>query len=157
VKKKFQGEFARTSLGGRDCVLLRPTTFMNESGRSVQPAGAFFQVIPGDVIVLHDELDLPLGDVRVKIGGGHAGHNGLRSIIQHLGTPEFVRVRLGIGRPPSGFAGDVADYVLSGFATSERPRVDEMVARGAKTVVKILAEGVDRAMNEANTRSTSGN
>jgi PTH1 family peptidyl-tRNA hydrolase len=156
-KKKFQGEFARASLGGRDCVLFRPTTFMNESGRAVQPAAAFFQVVPRDVIVLHDELDLPLGDVRVKVGGGHAGHNGLRSIIQHLGTPEFVRVRLGIGRPPLGFAGDLADYVLAGFASSERPRVDEMVVRGAKTVVKILAEGLDRAMNEANTRSASGN
>jgi PTH1 family peptidyl-tRNA hydrolase len=127
-------------------------TFMNESGRSVQPAAAFFRVAPRDVIVLHDELDLPLGDVRVKVGGGHAGHNGLRSIIENLGTPDFVRVRLGVGRPPAGFTGDVADYVLSAFATSERARAEDMAALGARTVLKILVDGVDRAMNEANTR-----
>src|SRR5690349_1321162 len=91
-KKKFQGEFTKGSLEGRDCVLLRPETYMNESGRSVQPAVAFFHVVPRDVIVLHDELDLPFGDVRVKLGGGHAGHNGLRSLVQHLGTADFVRV-----------------------------------------------------------------
>ncbi len=152
VKKKFQGEYARASFAGRECVLLRPMTFMNESGRSVQPAAAFFRVAPRDVIVLHDELDLPLGDVRVKVGGGHAGHNGLRSIIEHLGTPDFVRVRLGVGRPPVDFTGDVADYVLSGFATSERARAEDMAALGARTVLKILGDGVDRAMNEANTR-----
>ena len=152
AKKKFQGEYVRAALEGSECVLLRPMTFMNESGRSVQPAAAFFRVAPRDVIVLHDELDLPLGDVRVKVGGGHAGHNGLRSIIEHLGTPDFVRVRLGVGRPPAGFTGDVADYVLSGFAASERTRADDMAVLGAKTVVRILGQGVDRAMNEANTR-----
>ena len=150
--KKFQGAFVKAALEGRDSVLLRPETFMNESGRSVQPAAAFFQVTPAQVIVLHDELDLPLGDVRVKLGGGHAGHNGLRSIVQHLGTADFVRVRMGIGRPPPGFSGDVADYVLGGFSTSERTLVPDMITKGAKTTLRILAVGLDRAMNEANTR-----
>ena len=129
-KKKFQGEFAKGTLAGRDCVFLRPETFMNESGRSVQPAMAFFHVAPRDVIVLHDELDLPFGDVRVKLGGGHAGHNGLRSLVQHLGTPDFVRVRMGVGRPPAGFAGEVADYVLSSFDAVERASVPDIVEQG---------------------------
>jgi PTH1 family peptidyl-tRNA hydrolase len=151
-KSKFQGELAKAALGGRDAALLMPQTFMNESGRSVQPAAAFFRVAPRDVIVLHDELDLPFADVRVKLGGGHAGHNGLRSIIQHLGTADFVRVRLGIGRPPAAFTGDVAAFVLSGFGATERPMVPEMVERGAKAVLQILTLGLDRAMKESNTR-----
>jgi PTH1 family peptidyl-tRNA hydrolase len=151
-KKKFHGEFSKAALSGRECVFLRPETFMNESGRSVQQAVLFFHVAPSDLIVLHDELDLPFGDVRVKLGGGHAGHNGLRSLVQHLGTPDFVRVRMGIGRPPPGFKGDVADYVLSGFSAIERPDVPRMIDQAAKAVVGILTEGIDRAMNEANTR-----
>ena len=119
-KKKFQGEFAKGSLAGHDCIFLRPETFMNESGRSVQPAMGFFHVAPREVIVLHDELDVPFGEVRVKFGGGHAGHNGLRSLVSHLGTADFIRVRMGIGRPPAGFTGDVADYVLSSFDPMER-------------------------------------
>jgi PTH1 family peptidyl-tRNA hydrolase len=155
-KKKFLGDLAMGPLGGHECVFLRPGTYMNQSGRSVQPAAAFYRVDPHDVIVLHDELDLPLGDVRVKVGGGHAGHNGLRSIVQHLGTPDFVRVRMGIGRPPAGFAGEVADYVLSSFGSAERARVPEMIARGANAVLWILTEGVDRAMTETNMRDSGG-
>jgi len=155
-KKKFLGDLAKGSLGRQECLFLRPGTYMNESGRSVQPAAAFYRVDPHDIIVLHDELDLPLGDVRVKVGGGHAGHNGLRSIVQHLGTPDFVRVRMGIGRPPEGFAGDVADYVLSSFGSAERACIPEMIARGANAVLRILTEGVDRAMTETNTRDFGG-
>jgi len=139
-KKKFQGEVTRGELAGRGCVFLRPETFMNESGRSVQPAAAFFQVAPRDVIVLHDELDLPFGEVRVKIGGGHAGHNGLRSLVQHLKTPDFVRVRMGIGRPPAGFGGDVADYVLATFTPPEQARVPEMIELGRAAVLRILTD-----------------
>lgn len=151
-KKKFQGEFTKGTLAGRDCVFLRPETFMNESGRSVQPATQFFHVAPRDMIVLHDELDLPFADVRVKLGGGHAGHNGLRSLVQHLGTPEFVRVRMGVGRPPPGFAGEVADYLLSSFTVVERAIVPDIVQKGVEATLKVLTEGVERAMNEANTR-----
>jgi len=151
-KKKFRGEFCKTALAGRECVLLRPETFMNESGLSVRPALGFFHVAPTDLIVLHDELDLPFGDVRVKRGGGHAGHNGLRSLVQHLGTPDFVRVRMGIGRPPPGFTGDVADYVLSGFGAIERMKVPAMIDQAAKAVVGILSEGIDRVMNVYNAR-----
>ena len=156
LRKKFQGDVGKGTLAGSECILLRPGTFMNESGRSVQPAAAFFQVPPRDLIVLHDELDLPFGDVRIKVGGGHAGHNGLRSLVQHLGTGDFTRVRFGIGRPPAGFAGEVADFVLSGFSASERPGVDAMVASGVRWVTMILERGVDRAMKEANTRDREG-
>ena len=119
---EVQGEYAqgRARAASRS-ILLKPMTFMNESGRSVQAAMAFFKVAARRAcIVLHDELDLPFGDVRLKVGGGHAGHNGLRSIIARLGTGDFGRVRVGIGRPPPGFRGEVADYVLSSFDAVER-------------------------------------
>jgi PTH1 family peptidyl-tRNA hydrolase len=152
TKKKFQGEYTKGTLEGQECVLLRPETYMNDSGRSVQGAVAFFHTAPRDIVVLHDELDLPFGDVRVKLGGGHAGHNGLRSIVQHLGTADFVRVRMGVGRPPPGFTGEVADYLLSNFSSAERAEVPDLVLKGITALRRIFAVGVDRAMNEANTR-----
>ena len=151
-KKKFQGEFAKGTIGARECIFLRPETYMNESGRSVQGAVAFFHAASRDVIVLHDELDLPFGEVRVKLGGGHAGHNGIRSLIQHLGTPDFVRVRMGVGRPPPSFTGEVADFLLSAFFPEERAEVPDIVTRGVAAVRKILSDGLERAMNEINTR-----
>ena len=151
-KKKFQGEFAKGTIGDRECIFLRPETYMNESGRSVQGAIAFFHAAPRDVIVLHDELDLPFGEVRVKLGGGHAGHNGLRSLIRDLGTPDFVRVRMGVGRPPPTWQGEVADFLLSAFSTDERANVPDIVTRGVAAVRKILSDGLERAMNEINTR-----
>ncbi|HMJ56553.1 MAG TPA: aminoacyl-tRNA hydrolase [Polyangiaceae bacterium] len=150
-KKKFQGEFAKGTIGAREVIFLRPETYMNESGRSVQGALAFFHAAPRDVIVLHDELDLPFGDVRVKVGGGHAGHNGIRSLIQNLGA-DFVRVRMGVGRPPPSFAGEVADFLLSAFLADERVKVPDIVTRGVTAVRKILSDGLERAMNEINTR-----
>jgi len=151
-KKKFQGEFAKGTIEGQECVLLRPETYMNESGRSVQGAVAFFHAAPRDLIVLHDELDLPFGEVRVKLGGGHAGHNGIRSLIRDLGTPEFVRVRMGVGRPPPSYTGEVADFLLSTFFPDERAQVPDIVTRGVAAVRKILSDGLERAMNEINTR-----
>jgi PTH1 family peptidyl-tRNA hydrolase len=105
-REKFSGMYARARLGEEQAVLLKPMTYMNESGRSVQPAMAFFKATPRELIVIHDELDLPFGDVRVKFGGGHAGHNGLRSIIAHVGTGDFGRVRFGIGRPTGGLGAE---------------------------------------------------
>jgi PTH1 family peptidyl-tRNA hydrolase len=151
-KKKFSGEYATGSFEGASLVLLRPETYMNESGRSVQPAAAFFHAAPASIVVLHDELDLPFGDVRLKVGGGHAGHNGLRSLIQHLGSPDFVRVRIGIGRPPPGFRGEVADYVLSSFDPVERASIPDVVARTVDTVRSLVQNGLERAMNQVNTR-----
>src|SRR5689334_22102018 len=106
-KGKFSGEYCKAEISGEPAFLLKPMTYMNESGRSVQPALAFFKVEAKDMIVLHDELDLPFGDVRMKFGGGHAGHNGLRSIVGSIGHGDFGRIRIGIGRPPAGFRGEV--------------------------------------------------
>jgi PTH1 family peptidyl-tRNA hydrolase len=126
-------------------------TFMNLSGESVQPAAAFLKVAPEDIVVVHDELDLPFGDVRLKLGGGHAGHNGLRSIIERLGTPDFVRVRVGIGRPPPEFR-DVKAWVLASFGPEERTALPDVVSRALEAARRVLAEGPSAAMVTVNQR-----
>lgn len=151
-KEKFSGLFCKGELEGHAVALLEPQTFMNLSGDSVQPAAAFLKVEPGRVIVVHDEIDLPWNEVRLKLGGGHAGHNGLRSIIQRLGTPDFVRVRVGVGRPPPGFAGDVADFVLRDFDAMEKAELPDVLDRAAAAVARIVAQGVQAAMNALNVK-----
>jgi peptidyl-tRNA hydrolase, PTH1 family len=122
-RRRFQGETTEGSLDGERVVMLRPTTFMNESGRAVQEAASFFKIAPGEVTVFQDELELPPAKVRVKVGGGIAGHNGLRSISAHIGN-DYRRVRLGIGHP--GVKELVHGYVLSDFAKDERPWVQAL-------------------------------
>ncbi len=151
-RKKFSGVFTRAVLGRADAMLFKPMTYMNLSGSSVQPCAAFFKVEPSAIIVVHDELDLPFGSVRLKKGGGHAGHNGLRSILGRLGTPEFCRVRMGIGRPPASFRGEVADYVLSRFSAEEQDQLPQFLKNGAKSVLDIAARGFDAAIKRTNTR-----
>ena len=134
-RRRFQGETSEGTLDGERVVLLRPTTFMNESGRAVQEAASFFKLGVDEIAVFQDELELPPGKMRVKIGGGIAGHNGLRSISAHLGN-EYRRVRLGIGHP--GVKELVHGYVLSDFAKSDRPWVEtlcEAVADSAGLLV----------------------
>ncbi len=152
LRSKFSGEFGKLALRGQDLSVLKPETFMNESGRSVQPAAAFFHLEPRDILVVHDELDLPFGELRLKVGGGHAGHNGLRSIVQCLGSAEFIRLRVGIGRPPASFSGDTAGYVLSGFTSAERAELAAVVAKACAVVERLVQVGVARAMNEINVR-----
>lgn len=156
LKEKWNGLWAKGELaigGARHPVaVLEPQTFMNVSGDCVQPAAAFLKVDPAHVIVVHDELDLPWKDVRLKVSGGHAGHNGLRSILGRLGSPEFVRVRVGIGRPPPGFKGDVADYVLSDFDPLERAELPDVVAQARTAIERVVAEGAAAAMNAVNAR-----
>jgi peptidyl-tRNA hydrolase, PTH1 family len=151
-REKFAGQWARAEIAGEPAVLLEPMTYMNESGRSVQPAAAFFKVAPADVLVVHDELDLPFGDVRLKHGGGHAGHNGLRSLVEALGTGDFGRVRVGIGRPPPGFRGDVADFVLSGFDPVERAALPDVLKKAVDAVIDVADRGFAAAMNARNAR-----
>lgn len=151
-REKFSGAYARATISGESAVLLKPLTYMNESGRSVQPAMAFFKALPSDLIVIHDELDLPFADVRLKVGGGHAGHNGLRSIMAQVGTGDFGRVRMGVGRPPAGFRGEVADFVLSGFTLEERAALSECLNLATKSVLDVAARGFAAAMRDANTR-----
>jgi peptidyl-tRNA hydrolase, PTH1 family len=118
----------------------------------VQPAAAFLKVEPRDIVVVHDELDLPWQDVRIKVGGGHAGHNGIRSVQQKLGTPEFARVRVGIGKPPPGFGGGTAGWVLSGWGAEERGGLPAVIVRAADAVRRIAAEGLAAAMNVFNAK-----
>lgn len=114
---KFKGAVSKGRIQGEDVVLLMPQTFMNLSGESVQPALAFYKVPPANLLVVHDEIDIPLGEIKYKKGGGDAGHNGLKSITKQLGTPEYARLRMGVGRPVH--TGQVADYVLGTFTSVE--------------------------------------
>jgi PTH1 family peptidyl-tRNA hydrolase len=143
--KKFKARVARAEIAGESCVLLKPQTYMNLSGESVGPALGFFKLTTAEVIVIHDELDLPLGRVKLKQGGGHGGHNGLRSLKQHLPDDMFIRVRIGIGRPPPAW--DPADYVLARFTSSERREAERAVNEAADAVERILKDGLAKAMN----------
>jgi len=138
-RRKFQGETSEARIGTERAILLKPETYMNESGRAVAEAARFHKIALGDIVVLHDELDLAPGKLRVKVGGGNAGHNGLRSISAHMGG-DFKRVRLGIGHP--GDKNMVHAYVLSDFAKAERPWVEVLCGAVAQNV-DLLAKGDD--------------
>jgi len=151
-RAKFSADMARGWLNDdTQALLLKPQTYMNLSGDSVQPCAAFFKVAVQDVLVVHDELDLPFGTLRLKRGGGHGGHNGLRSLVARMGA-DFCRMRVGVGRPPAGFRGEVADYVLSDFSSDERDKLPKYVEIGAKAVLDIATRGFDAAMKKRNTR-----
>ena len=151
-RDKFLGSFAEIVVEGQRVGALKPGTYMNESGRSVIAAMGFYKIEPKDVLVVHDELDLPFGDVKLKKGGGEAGHNGLKSVSQHLGTKDYIRLRLGVGKPPSGFRGSGADFVLEGFAASERARLDDIVEEAVQAVALFVGRGLEHAMNVTNRR-----
>ncbi len=150
LREKFNGRFAKARFGDEDVILLEPMTFMNRSGISVGAAGAFFKVPQDRTLVVHDELDLPFGQLRIKTGGGHAGHNGLRSIFAHFGS-DFVRVRAGIGRPVHG---DVSGYVLAGFGRDEAPVVPRFIDAAADAVDRVVREGPGPVMNAYNGTSS---
>ncbi|MGE0787752.1 MAG: aminoacyl-tRNA hydrolase [Sandaracinaceae bacterium] len=152
LREKFKARWCRGRIGGTDAVLLMPQTYMNLSGESVQPAMRFFKVELPDVLVVHDELDLPFGTVRLKQGGGAGGHNGLKSIIQHCGGQGFARLRIGIGRPRSG---SPEGHVLSDFSASESAELGDVLRQAALAVEAVLSDGVGPAMNRFNVR-TSG-
>jgi len=137
-------------VGGKQLVLAVPTTYMNDSGQAVAPLAKRHDVPVERVVIVHDELDLPPAVLRVKVGGGLAGHNGLRSIKQHLHSDEFVRVRIGVGKPPSKEQG--ADHVLSRVSKRAREEFAVTIEEAADAVEMILAEGVDATMNRYNTR-----
>jgi PTH1 family peptidyl-tRNA hydrolase len=150
-RAKFSGDLAEVRLDGLRLALLKPQTFMNESGRSVGAAVRFFKVAPADVLVVHDEVDLEPGRLQARLGGGLAGHNGLRSVAQHLGTPDFARLRIGVGRPERGDPRPVADFVLSEFPPELN--VDSLVAKAADAVESVAAEGLEEAQNRFNERA----
>jgi peptidyl-tRNA hydrolase, PTH1 family len=148
AQEKYHALIAKGRIGAEEALFAKPQTFMNESGQSVGAMLRYTYANSADLVVVHDELDLPLGAVRVKIGGGHGGHNGLRSIIEHIGTPDFVRVRVGVGRPAPGF--DAADYVLSSFTAEERKAAAEAVEKAVEAVKTVVLEGAVKAMSRFN-------
>lgn len=142
--KKFKAQVGRGKLAGSDVLFMKPQTYMNLSGESVGPALGFYKLGTDGVIVLHDDLDLDLGRLKLKKGGGHGGHNGLRSLLAHLPDDGFARVRMGIGRPPPRW--DPADYVLSKFSSGEWPEVEKMVTEAADAVEAIIRSGLSKTM-----------
>jgi PTH1 family peptidyl-tRNA hydrolase len=149
-RAKFSGDLAEMRLDGLRLALLKPQTYVNESGRSVGSAVRFFKVDPETLLVVHDEVDLEPGRLQVRLGGGFAGHNGLRSVAQLLGTGDFARLRIGVGRPERGDPRPVADFVLSPFAPDVD--VEGLVARAADAVETIAREGLEEAQNRFNER-----
>ena len=153
-QKKFKGDFSQGRLQDRRIFLLKPMTFMNLSGQSTALAAQYYQISSENIIVIHDDLDLPFETVRVKYGGGTGGHKGIASIKQQLGTANFIRVRMGIGRPPHGNA---TNYVLDNFSSKETLTLMDVIAHGAEAVEYIVCRDVNTAMNKFNKRGGEGN
>ena len=147
-RRKFRSALAEGRFGSGKLLLSKPLTFMNLSGEAVAPLAAFYKLPSESLLVVADDLDIPLGEIRLRPKGGSGGHNGLKSIIEHLGTREFPRLRIGIGRPPAGV--DPADYVLQPFSPEEVPVVDLVVERAVEAIETWILRGIETAMNEFN-------
>ena len=145
VHKRSGAEVTTGRLGGKSVVLAKPRTYMNESGRQVGPLAKFYSVAPADMIIVHDELDIDFGRIRLKFGGGVAGHNGLRSVSSALGTNDFQRVRIGVGRPPGRKSG--ATFVLENFSATERPEVPTICEQAADATELLIELGLEAAQN----------
>jgi peptidyl-tRNA hydrolase, PTH1 family len=149
-RSKFSGQLAEVRLDGHKVALLKPETYMNDSGRAVSAATRFYKVEPGEVLAIHDEGDFELGRLELKVGGGLAGHNGLRSVAQHLKTQDFLRLRVGVGRPERGDRRPLADYLLSNFEAHDD--AGTLVSRAADAVEQLDADGLERAQAAVNRR-----
>lgn len=145
VHKKSGAEVTTGRLGDRSVVLAKPRTYMNESGRQVGPLAKFYSIAPADIVVIHDELDIDFGRIRLKLGGGEGGHNGLRSVASALGTKDFQRVRVGVGRPPG--CQDAAAFVLDPFNAVERKEVPTICEQAADATELLLKVGLEPAQN----------
>ena len=149
-EKKFHGEVAKINIAGRDIWLLKPQTFMNRSGQAIKSLASFYRIEAENILVAHDELDLEVGVIKLKMGGGHGGHNGLRDTIAHLGTKEFHRLRIGIGHP--GSKNQVVDYVLHRPSQDERVGIDNSIS-DAQAAMPLLAEGaMEKAMHQLHSK-----
>ncbi len=144
-KEKFKGQVADIDVDSEKFIILKPKTYMNLSGESVTPAVTFYKVPPEDVLVIHDELDLPFGTIALKKGGGLAGHNGLKSIAALLGTNDFLRLRLGIGRPERG---SVSSWVLSGFSEQQELQLNDLLAEIQKALLFYMKNGTTKSLKE---------
>jgi peptidyl-tRNA hydrolase, PTH1 family len=149
-KSNFDVRYGRGSIEGQAVMLAKPMAFMNRSGWPVQKLAAYFKVSSRDLIVIHDDIDLAFGRLKIKEKGGHGGHKGLKSIIDALGEGEFVRLRMGVGR--SGVQSNVSDYVLGQFNADEARRLDAVIVRARDAIVTILTEGTEAAMNRFNAK-----
>ena len=152
-KRGHQAFYGVGSANGQEVMVLLPQTFMNRSGASISSACQSLDAGPADLIVVHDDIDLPFGTLRIKDGGGHGGHNGLRHICSVLGTGDYARVRIGVGRPPEG--GDVAQYVLRPFSAAEQKNLDCILTNTVRALEVLLKQGVSEAMNAFNNRDIS--
>jgi PTH1 family peptidyl-tRNA hydrolase len=148
ARREANALVATGSFDGAPLTLAKPQTFMNRSGDAVRALVRRYTRAPADLIVVYDELDLPLGRLRIRKEGSHGGHNGMRDVIRALGTQEFARIRLGLGRPPADE--DPAEYVLSPFTPDERPTVEAMLDAAVAALERILRDGIEPAMNEFN-------
>lgn len=150
-ESRFRGEMGRVQIGVRECRVLKPTTYMNESGASISAAVNFYKVPLSALLVAHDEIDLPPGTVRLKHGGGHAGHNGLRDIIARCGSGEFLRLRIGVGHP--GHKDEVVNYVLRPPSTQDRAAIVAAIERAVDVMEWIVAGDMERAMQALHTKT----
>lgn len=146
-RDKWDAKVAMASVPLGRCVVLEPQTFMNRSGKSVVAAAGFHRVPAERIVVVHDELDFEFGRIGVKVGGGHGGHNGLRDIVELLGTRDFLRIRVGIGRPAGG---DATAWVLSNFDAVDEARLGDIVDRAVQAITAIMRDGVEAAQNRFN-------
>jgi len=152
-QSKFQGRFGQGDVGRLRVLLLAPETFMNASGESVSAAARFFKVAPEDLLVLHDELDLPFGRLQLKRGGGTGGHNGLESLVEQLGTTDFARLRFGIGKPQGPNAKErVVGHVLHDFSSEEKAALEPLLERSVDMARAWVSLGLAEAMNRHNRR-----
>lgn len=149
-RKLFGALVGEGSVGGQKVMLVKPQQYMNVSGQAVVSIAGFYKVPVGEIVVAHDELDLPFGSVKIKVGGGHAGHNGIRDVHRAMGA-DFVRVRVGVNRPPAGW--DTADYVLTSWTAEEAARLDPILDRAADAMESVVRDGAQRAMNTFNAAS----
>ena len=150
-QEKFDARIGQGAMGGERLLFVLPQTYMNLSGTSLSGAARFYKVAPVDILVVHDELDLPFGRIQLKGGGGTGGHNGLRSILEHYGEDAFARLRFGIGKPEGPNARErVTGHVLSGFSTEEQQALDELLDRAADVAEAWASDGLQAAMNRHN-------
>ena len=154
-KRKFNAVYGSGRLENVDVILAKPLGYMNRSGLPVQQLAAYYRISSQDVLIVHDDIDLVFGRIKIKEKGGHGGHNGIKSLIAAFGDGDFTRVRIGVGRPASGR--DAADHVLGRFGKAERAELDQIITLAQDAVVTVLTEGVQTGMNKFNSKQSNNN
>ena len=151
--RRFQGWFGRAAVGRHALLLLKPATFMNASGGAAAQAARFYKIPPAQVVVVYDDIDLEFARLRLRAGGGHGGHRGVASVIEALGTREFVRLRVGVGRPPAGM--DPIAHVLSDFSAAEQPAIEKTLEEAVEAALSLVMDGLEKTMTHFNRRAAA--